>query len=579
MAVTIVRTATSSQIGALLTQASASTTYLTQSSASTTYATKASPTFTGTVNTAAINMNGSLNLNNYNLNQVGNLEFNDPGVGEGISWLGGNLWKIYESPNDLITNSAGNLQIVQNATRRLTIDTAGELFVSNSIAIGDNTTSTAARYLQIGPGRTDSGYAYIDLVGDTTYTDYGARFLRGNTGSNTYTNLVHKGTGALQLIAENAGSITLGTNNITRMTINSAGDTTFTGTVSGSTAAVDTNTTQLATTAYVVGQAYAKLASPTFTGTVVLPSTTSIGTVTSTELGYVYGVTSAIQTQINEKLSLSSASTTYATKAGNLSQFGATTSAQLLGVLSDETGTGSAVFNTSPTFLSSVSIGNSTVSTADQQLQIGNGRTGNGASWVDLVSDTTYPDYGLRVLRNAGANATSQLIHSGSGQFNVLCPNGGTIGLSTSNVNRLVIDASGIVTKPAQPYFHARSTQATAVGNDVFWSTIDNNSGSYYNATNGRFTAPVAGTYFLSAHGLWNNADAGDMRIALYKNGAGINGNRFILTKTASNWMTFYLNDIIYLAAGDYVTVRYLQGTNTLHVDADYNGFRGWLLG
>jgi hypothetical protein len=138
---------------------------------------------------------------------------------------------------------------------------------------------------------------------------------------------------------------------------------------------------------------------------------------------------------------------------------------------------------------------------------------------------------------------------------------------------------TGIVTMPSQPYFHVRSTQATAVGNDVFWSTIDNNSGSYYNTTNGRFTAPIAGTYFLSAHGLWNNADSGDMRIALYKNGAGINGNRFILTKTASNWMTFYLNDIIYLSAGDYVTVRYLQGTNTLHVDADYNGFRGWLLG
>jgi hypothetical protein len=138
---------------------------------------------------------------------------------------------------------------------------------------------------------------------------------------------------------------------------------------------------------------------------------------------------------------------------------------------------------------------------------------------------------------------------------------------------------TGTVTKPSQPYFHVRSTQATAVGGDVLWSVIDNNIGSYYTAANGRFTAPVAGTYFFSAHGLWNNADAGDMRIALYKNAAGINGNRFILTKTASNWMTFYLNDIIYLAAGDYVTVRYLQGTNTLHVDADYNGFRGWLLG
>jgi hypothetical protein len=45
------------------------------------------------------------------------------------------------------------------------------------------------------------------------------------------------------------------------------------------------------------------LAGPTFTGTVTLPSTTSVGNVTSTELGYLDGVTSAIQTQINTKAS------------------------------------------------------------------------------------------------------------------------------------------------------------------------------------------------------------------------------------------------------------------------------------
>ncbi|MBC8054604.1 MAG: hypothetical protein H7Y13_16210, partial [Sphingobacteriaceae bacterium] len=45
----------------------------------------------------------------------------------------------------------------------------------------------------------------------------------------------------------------------------------------------------------------ANLAAPTFTGTVVLPSTTSVGSVTATELGYVGGVTSAIQTQLNAK--------------------------------------------------------------------------------------------------------------------------------------------------------------------------------------------------------------------------------------------------------------------------------------
>jgi hypothetical protein len=54
-----------------------------------------------------------------------------------------------------------------------------------------------------------------------------------------------------------------------------------------------------------IGYTPANTASPTFTGTVVLPSDTSIGTITSTELGYVDGVTSAIQTQLNAKAPLS----------------------------------------------------------------------------------------------------------------------------------------------------------------------------------------------------------------------------------------------------------------------------------
>jgi hypothetical protein len=46
---------------------------------------------------------------------------------------------------------------------------------------------------------------------------------------------------------------------------------------------------------------YAPKESPTFTGTVVLPATTSVGNVSAAELAYVDGVTSAIQTQINTK--------------------------------------------------------------------------------------------------------------------------------------------------------------------------------------------------------------------------------------------------------------------------------------
>lgn len=57
----------------------------------------------------------------------------------------------------------------------------------------------------------------------------------------------------------------------------------------------------------------ARLSSPTFSGVVSLPATTSIGTVSSTELGYLDGVTSSIQSQLNAKLSSTTASATYAT--------------------------------------------------------------------------------------------------------------------------------------------------------------------------------------------------------------------------------------------------------------------------
>jgi hypothetical protein len=54
----------------------------------------------------------------------------------------------------------------------------------------------------------------------------------------------------------------------------------------------------------------APLASPTFTGTVTLPSETSIGNISSEEISYVNGVTSSIQSQIDLKSPLASPSFT-----------------------------------------------------------------------------------------------------------------------------------------------------------------------------------------------------------------------------------------------------------------------------
>jgi hypothetical protein len=103
-------------------------------------------------------------------------------------------------------------------------------------------------------------------------------------------------------------------------------------------------------------------------GTVALPSTTSIGDVSSTEIGYLDGVTSSIQTQITNKqntvANVSDTEISYldgvtsgiqtqlnakAATADKLSVFAATTSSELAGVISDETGSGVLVFGTSPT--------------------------------------------------------------------------------------------------------------------------------------------------------------------------------------------------------------------------------------
>lgn len=65
-------------------------------------------------------------------------------------------------------------------------------------------------------------------------------------------------------------------------------------------------------TGTLTGGVVAPLASPTFTGTVTLPATTSIGGVSASEIVYLDGVTSNVQTQLDSKLATATAATTYA---------------------------------------------------------------------------------------------------------------------------------------------------------------------------------------------------------------------------------------------------------------------------
>ena len=140
-------------------------------------------TLTGTLTTKAIAMQ------NFNITGVNMLEFNDPGPNEGIQWNGGNF-RIYESPDNLTTNSAGNLQFVAGGQRRMTVGTDGYVYVGSTLHAPTSVTTAKVHITATNPilQLTDSdtsGSAYIDYQGGTSLKVHAGSdpivFIAGNS--------------------------------------------------------------------------------------------------------------------------------------------------------------------------------------------------------------------------------------------------------------------------------------------------------------------------------------------------------------------------------------------------------------
>jgi len=104
--------------------------------------------------------------------------------------------------------------------------------------------------------------------------------------------------------------------------------------------------------------------------------------------------------------------------------------------------------------------------TEDKYLRTGFGRSGNGNSYLDLIGDATYSTYGLRLLRaNTGANANSELQHRGTGPIIINAADAGSISIRTSNVEKLGIDAAGVVSLPIGQLSFPATQNASAGAN------------------------------------------------------------------------------------------------------------------
>jgi uncharacterized protein (TIGR02145 family) len=77
-------------------------------------------------------------------------------------------------------------------------------------------------------------------------------------------------------------------------------------------------------------------------------------------------------------------------------------------------------------------------------IQVNQFGTGNRNSYIDLIGDDTYTDYGLRLIReNAGPNAWSKLWHRGTGPLYIGSQESAPIILATGTLDRLNITPNG----------------------------------------------------------------------------------------------------------------------------------------
>ena len=124
-------------------------------------------------------------MNNTDIRQVNALYFADPGSQEGINWFGGNWWKVFDSPNDLVTNSTGNLQFVSSGTRILTMDVSGRIDIPGNLQITGLTTATNLLSTHLtATNLTSAGTVRFPNIADST-SSYILYYTPG-TGNVTY---------------------------------------------------------------------------------------------------------------------------------------------------------------------------------------------------------------------------------------------------------------------------------------------------------------------------------------------------------------------------------------------------------
>jgi len=125
--------------------------------------------------------------------------------------------------------------------------------------------------------------------------------------------------------------------------------------------------------------------------------------------------------------------------------------------------------------------------TADN-AEIGTLGASDANAILDLTGDTTYTDFGFRVIRKSGANAGTDIRHRGTGDLKIEAVEAAAIAFETSDTERLRIDSSGaLLLNPnnATRGLKITTTQGEALGSDTTYDTIGAGYGKHIFKTDG----------------------------------------------------------------------------------------------
>jgi hypothetical protein len=157
-------------------------------------------------------------------------------------------------------------------------------------------------------------------------------------------------------------------------------------------------------------------------------------------------------------------------------------------------------------------VGSSAVSTGACAVEIGNSRTGDGSSLVDLIGDTTYTDYGLRVIRAGTANGNSSILHRGTGNLNITAQDSASIFFNTAATERMRIVSDGNVgIGTTSPQAKLAVSNGGAAGLEFFVNNPSGGIGTYIQSFNRSAGAYVETHYYATSHTFRTSASATSM--------------------------------------------------------------------